>query len=43
MNHNADFKHVRNTVIEYLLGPGRQGKSVEETVAWSASAQPVTA
>jgi nitrate/nitrite transport system ATP-binding protein len=43
MNHNADFKHVRNTVIEYLLGPGRQGKSVEETVDWSASTQPVTA
>jgi nitrate/nitrite transport system ATP-binding protein len=43
MNHNAAFKQVRNTVIEYLLGPGRRGKSVEETPAWAAAAQPVTA
>jgi hypothetical protein len=24
MNHDAAFKAVRNTVIEYLLGPGKR-------------------
>jgi len=43
MNHDAAFKQTRNHVIEYLLGPGRQGKPVDEKRAWSPATQVVPA
>jgi nitrate/nitrite transport system ATP-binding protein len=34
MNHDERFKHARNQVIEYLLGPGRQRNQPPPTPDW---------
>ena len=43
MNHDAAFKAVRNTVIEYLLGPGRRKTEPERQPGWAPAAQTVAA
>lgn len=43
MNHDAGFKAVRNTVIEYLLGPGRRKPEPEKLPGWTPNAQAVPA
>jgi hypothetical protein len=43
MNHDAGFKAVRNTVIEYLLGPGRRTPPRQAEAAWTPAAQTVAA
>jgi nitrate/nitrite transport system ATP-binding protein len=34
MNHDERFKHARNQVIEYLLGPGRRKDQSPATAEW---------
>jgi nitrate/nitrite transport system ATP-binding protein len=44
MNHDERFKHARNQVIEYLLGPGRRRNQSAATPEWvPASAETVAA
>jgi nitrate/nitrite transport system ATP-binding protein len=39
MNHDEGFKHVRNQVIEYLLGPGRRRDGAERATVPVALAE----
>jgi nitrate/nitrite transport system ATP-binding protein len=43
MNHDAAFKAVRNTVIEYLLGPGRHRIAPPPVPGWTPATQTVAA
>jgi nitrate/nitrite transport system ATP-binding protein len=43
MNHDAGFKSVRNTVIEYLLGPGRRKPEPPRQPGWTPATQSVVA
>lgn len=43
MNHDTGFKAVRNTVIEYLLGPGRRKAEPQRQPGWMPATQAVTA
>lgn len=43
MNHDAGFKSVRNTVIEYLLGPGRRRPEPQRQPGWTPATQTVAA
>ncbi len=43
MNHDAGFKAVRNTVIEYLLGPGRRKPEPQVRPDWTSATQTVAA
>ncbi len=43
MNHDAAFKAVRNTVIEYLLGPGRRKPDPQSQLGWTPATQTVAA
>jgi nitrate/nitrite transport system ATP-binding protein len=43
MNHDAGFKAVRNTVIEYLLGPGRRKPEPQSQPGWTPATQTVAA
>jgi nitrate/nitrite transport system ATP-binding protein len=43
MNHDAGFKAVRNTVIEYLLGPGRRKPNPQTRHDWATATQTVAA
>ncbi len=43
MNHDADFKAVRNSIIEYLLGPGRRRVESQPRPDWAPTTETVAA